>query len=196
MKLLRRQRERILNFPHDAHGSLLSTPLSSSALSSSFCNHGCHHHLHHISHHHRHQHLHNFHHNALWSAHLSRHPLAVAHHPHVDARHLLDFDLDVDQSKIFLRLGFSTWPGGSPAPVCRRQKNSSPLFSQLLLKLPSSHFSDSLFLTQRLFLENIFFIIFPKYSFLHSIGHYFYFHFLRLYCCVLPAYFFCQNSYS
>ena len=122
VKLLRRQRRRILNFPHDAHGSLLSTPLSSSALSSSFCNHGCHHHLHHISHHHRHQHLHNFHHNALWSAHLSRHPLAVAHHPHVDARHLLDFDLDVDQNKIFLRLGFLTWPGGSPAPVCRTQK--------------------------------------------------------------------------
>ena len=122
VKLLRRQRERILNFPQDAHGSLLSTPLSSSALSSSFCNHGCHHHLHHISHHHRHQHLHNFHHNALWSAHLSRHPLAVAHHPHVDARHLLDFDLDVDQNKIFLRLGFLTWPGGSPAPVCRTQK--------------------------------------------------------------------------
>ena len=115
VKLLRRQLERILNFPHDAHGSLLSTPLSSSALSSSFCNRACHH-LRHI----RYQHLHKIHRNTFWSAHLSRHPLPVAHHPHVDARHLLDFDFD--QSKIFLRLGFSTWPGGSPAPVCRTQK--------------------------------------------------------------------------
>ena len=120
VKLLRRQRERILNFPHDAHGSLLSTPLSSSALSSSFCNRGCHHHLHHISHNHRYHHLHKIHQYALWSAHLCRHPLPVAHHPHVDARHLIDFDFD--QSKIFLRLGFSTCPGGSPAPVCRTQK--------------------------------------------------------------------------
>ena len=39
-----------------------------------------------------------------------------------------------------------------------------------------------------------FFIIFPKYSFLHSIRQHFHFHFLRLYCCVLLADFICQHS--
>ena len=163
VKLLRRQRRRILNFPHDAHGSLLSTPLSSSALSSSFCNHGCHHHLHHISHHHRHQHLHNLHQCIMV---CSPEPAPSRRSSSSSRRCLASSRLRPRPEQDLPQVGLLNLAGGKPSPsLPNTKKGSSPLFSQLLRKLPSSHSSGFLLLTQRLFLEKIFFYYFSQIQF-------------------------------
>ena len=64
------------------------------------------------------------------------------------------------------QVGLLNLAGGEAQPqFAEHNKGSSPLFSQLLRKLPSSHSSGFLLLTQRLFLEKIVYYYFSQIQF-------------------------------